>query len=272
MINILKAELFKLKKSKSAWICMAILFGYILLVIAMMLGIRNAVGGIGGMGGLIGGLIPEYSASSALQFFASDFQIILILVCVVICGFYAGEYKNGLIRNALTAGVSRTKVFFAKFIMAMSVSAAVYLVVSAIYITVYGIAGGWGDLNGGVFIGFWLLVFLQFLATAALVFMFSILTKSTGATIGITIGLTFFFSILASLGMLGEFFPDSAFVKFLSEFSMLFSGAQITKAAEMAAAETLNVWRVVESVLVGAVTLGACAFGGWAMFRNQDQK
>jgi len=270
MKNILKAELFKLRKSKGALICTIILFGYMLLMALIFLGVRSVLMGFGGAGGAVMG-ITGYTASSALGFFANDLQIVLILVCVVVCGFYAGEYTNGLIRNSLTVGVSRTRVFFSKFIMAMAVAAAAYCAVTFIYMGVYGIVGGWGDVAFWKFLCFWALNLLQFTATVSLVFFFSVLTKSTGATIGITIGLTFFFSILSFIALIGQAF-DNAFLNFLSELSMLFSGAQVSVVANMTASNDVEVWRVIESVLVGLVTFGACTAGGWALFQRQDQK
>lgn len=275
MINILKAEFFKLRKNRAALICGIIGLCYMALSILLFMLMRNTFNNIGVDGEIAGAIgIPEFTASSALYFFANDLQIFLILAVIVFCSFYAGDYKRGLVRNSLTAGQSREKVYFAKLIMVCFVSVLIFCAVTFVYMAVYGIAGGWGGVSVGKFIGFWFLELLLFLATAALVFMVSVLTKSTGATIGITIGLTFLFSILGQFGALTSIMggageaANGTFFKVMSEISQLFSGAQISLASDM----SLTGWRLAESIIVGAVTFILASGIGVFVFKRQDQK
>lgn len=272
MINILKAEFFKLRKSKALLICLIVLAGYIALEMGIMTSLsallRNTVEGAEEILDMYG-----LTASSALRYFANDFLILTIIATIIICGFYSGEHRYGLIKNSLCVGVSRNKVYFAKFLMTMIVSAAFYCIATFIYMAVLGIIGGWGSVSAATFMGFWFLELLLFLSLGALVFMFSMLTKSTGATIGITLGLVFLFNILSVFGVYASVVPglqtgNNLLSDILNEISMLFSAGQIIIAASM----DLTGWRLVEAVLVGVVTLIGAGAAGLAVFRKQDQK
>ncbi len=269
MINILKAEFFKLKKNKSVLICAVIGIIYMVLSIALFLTLNSTLGGLDIPDKeTVMSILPGCEGSNALLFFANDLMIFLILISIVFCSFYAADHKPGLVKNSLTAGYGRLRVYFAKLFMVLFVSVLVYVTVTGVYIAAYSIAGGWGGAGAGEFAKFWGLGLLQFLATAALVFMFSVLTKSTGATVGITIGLSFLFSLLGSLDALSALSGGGAFFTVLDEISRLFSGAQISYAAGLG----LSGWRLYESVIVGGATLVLAAAVGAVVFSLRDQK
>lgn len=263
MKNILKAEFFKLKKSKTVLICGIILGAYAVLTAALYLLIFGlASGGEGGF----------FTADLSLVLFSSGFQVFMILTTVVICSFYSGEYRQGIIRNSLCAGVSRSRVYLAKFITAMIITAAVYVLVTLFFLTAFGIAFGWGSTNAGAFVGFWFLGLLLYASIGALAFMFSVMTKSTGATIGISIGISVFaniFSVISLIVLLaGEGSNVNVVNRIITEIFLLLPTSQLTLAASM----SLEGWRIAEAAAVGVAFLAGAYFGGLALFNKQDQK
>ncbi|MCL2796742.1 MAG: ABC transporter permease [Firmicutes bacterium] len=285
MLNILKSEFFKLRKNKTTWICLAVLVGYTLFdaSIALLASRFMSLEDFGGFDlSSMDGFIPAPVASGALTLFGSDtFIAAAILVSIVAGRFYAGENNSGVLRNSLMAGQSRTVVYSAKFIMTLAVSAVAYLIPVLVCMAMYGISGGFGDVAPGVFFGYMALQLLLFLSIGALVFLLSIATRSVGGSLGITIGACFFFIILSSLATAGlelsaVKFVDGApvfgephlFFKALMEICRLLSPSQISFVSSM----DLSPPRVVQAVLVGAVTLGAAYGGGSAIFNLRDHK
>lgn len=263
MKNILKAEFFKLKKSKAMLIC-AIIFGAYILFIS---GVFLLISVLAGEGGL--------TADFSLYLFSSMFPAFSILTTIVICGFYSGEYGQGVIRNSLCSGVSRSRVYLAKFIMSMIITAFVYIVATLAFMALLGLLGGWGAAKAGVFTGFWFLGLLLYLSTGALTFMFSILTKNTGATIGISIGIAVFANLFTTISTLVIAFSvvgggndGITLGKVLNEIALVLPSSQLAYVGQMA----LKGWRVVEAAGVGAAALAGAYFCGLAVFKNEDQK
>ena len=171
----------------------------------------------------------------------------------------------------------------------MTVCAAVYVAVTVFNMAALGIMGGWGPLNAGTFIGYWFLMLVLFLAMGALAFMFSVMTKSTGATIGIILGVTFLFNMatsvtsLLTLLMMASSAEGGVFWRVLFEISLLLVPGQITFISLATVIDALfgvielefqilNGWRIMQSALVGIITLGGAFAWGLAVFLKQDQK
>jgi len=278
MANILKSEFFKLRKNKAVWICLAVLVAYTVLNAVVALLASRFIDDATMI--MFGDLLAAPDAATALATVGSDFTWI-ILVGIVAGRFYAGENSSGVLRNSLMAGESRTVVYSAKFIMTMVVTAAAYLVPITICAMLFGISGGFGDAVPGVFFGYMALQFLLFLSIGALVFLLSVATRSVGVSLGLTIGLCFFFAILSTSALTGMELSavkrvDGAFVrgephmffKVLTEICRMLSPAQASFVASM----DLEPVRIVQAGLVGAATLGAAYGGGLAIFNRSDHK
>ena len=279
MKNVLKAEFFKLRKAKSTYICLGILVAYSLFLVLMYLWIQYFAESLfGGESADIGmaGVIPQFTASGALSFFgtSNSFMIATIMVCVIAARFYAGENKSGVLRNSLTVGVSRTEVYAAKFIMTMILAAAAYLIMVVIHMVVFGISGGWGSVNPGVFLGYMALQLLLFFSVAGLVFLLSIALRNSGGTLGLTIGICYLFTFLSLIASIGDTLAmvDGGEVapvfKVISELCMFFPPTLITRVSAM----DLSPLRLVQAAAAGVVTLGASFGVGWLVFTRRDHK
>ena len=283
MKNILKAELFKLKKRTSTWVCLCVLLGFALFYIGLYTLIRRLEGvGTGGI------RLFNVNASITIEVLSNSFLLLTILLSVLISVIYAGERRRGVLRNSLYAGVPRYKVFLSKYIACVFMTVFAYTALTLLYMFAFGLMGGWGAASAGRFIGFWFLMLLQATAVSTLVFMLSIATKSTGATIGIVIGMVFFFNILSSIASFGTMMSivggSNTFFRVLEEINLLFAGSQIGIIGSQQGfslfgdlmfdglTTTLSDLRLLQSIMVGIITLTASLAGAMAIFCKQDQK
>jgi len=118
MRNIIKADFYKLKNSKPFWICLALslLFGIIIMV-----GLQQAMvmaqqprhdPDLDALLDMIPHASGAYLLSSSMSY---GFHIIFIGVFVAV--FISSEFSFGTMKNTLSRGAGRIKVFFSKFLV-----------------------------------------------------------------------------------------------------------------------------------------------------------
>lgn len=209
MLNILKSDFYKLKKSKAFWICTLLCIAFaVLMVTALQVGINRTLA-------TPNPYDPEYTSMLemskqtsgiwALQYFLPmGFNIVFVGVFVAI--FVSSEFGFGTMKNTLSRGAERIKVFFSKFV----VCSCAALVMLCAFIIAMLTAGSifWGfDPNGIVtFSGMLGMIALQsmlIIAFTALFVFISMTMRSGGGAIATNIiCVTMASTLLGAISML----------------------------------------------------------------------
>ena len=140
MFHLLSAESYKLRKSKSFYICMAvtaamIFLVYVLLTIADKISSGQLENGTGGVvvtqngdsvdaeNGLV---LDEVGVTGILkQLFTGDLMPCVIAVFVSI--FVVGEYAGGMMKNIVGKGSRRGEIFCARLLVTEAAVILIYL-------------------------------------------------------------------------------------------------------------------------------------------------
>ena len=141
MINVLKAELFRLKKSKTYWIIHIVNVGLIFLSALLLIGVESFIKSVGSS--LFDKIDSYYTTTMLAEFatFASDSSI-LAVICSAI--FLSREFTQGTMRNAILANKSRKELFFAYYIIALLIGVSYLLVAFVLQLALYGAMLGFG--------------------------------------------------------------------------------------------------------------------------------
>ena len=208
MFNIIKADFYKFLKSKTVYVSLivALLFAT-LFVVATYFGVQQ----MGQPGGPPVGAIA--TNTRGLLFSAIDSNIVIMLVAVMTSIFVSAEYSTGIIKDTVSSGKSRTKIFLSKLIVT-AVGASLILTVNVVYQTFFGLL----FLEyGTIFNTSEFLLILKTLLSAMMVViafntLFATLTtafKTLGASLASNIGLIMFGGLIFYLiSLISDFFEN----------------------------------------------------------------
>ena len=180
MINLLSAEWYKLVRSKSFSICIAV----VVCAVALMYGVLS----------LMVEAREEFSMMElTCQIFSGDLMPCVLAIFVSI--FVTGEYESGMMKNVVGKGRERRKIFLSKLIV--TELAVIPLILAGIGA---GLLGGlWFKGSGAFTVDFWknfgVYVGLQLLMEIALAGVFvlsSDLCRNYAAGISLGIGISAF--------------------------------------------------------------------------------
>ncbi|MDR2546637.1 MAG: ABC transporter permease [Lachnospiraceae bacterium] len=161
MRNIIKADLYRIFRSKGVYIALAVfllltvlqvLFGADGLVIGVMVDSDIRYDVVYNADGTVSELIPQeitMNGRDAPFIFADVTDNLIYLILPFIVFIVAVDFQSGAVKNILSSGISRYKYFFAKFSLMALVSAslmAVYLFLPIILGTI--LYGYGGEING----------------------------------------------------------------------------------------------------------------------------
>lgn len=208
MINLLRGELYKLRKSKAFFICctaavllVGLVYWMLFLADAVQRGeVANGTGGVyvgvaeagGQMQEVSGRLLEEIGIMEVLQQMISNSAAIIMAVFAAI--FVIGEYGTGAVKNIVGKGYAREKIFLAKYIATV----AACLVILALTVVFTVLAGGvimWSagikqDWSGAFFADLLWYCAIQALLGAAVVGVVAAISEACrNMAAGITIGI-----------------------------------------------------------------------------------
>lgn len=199
MMGLLSAEVYKLIRSKSFYVCIAVIVGTVVL----MYGMLNLADG--------GSFWEEISMMELTgQIFSGDFLPCVLAVFASI--FVIGEYGSGMMKNVAGKGMERWKIFLSKLIvteLAMIPMVLIGMAVTLLGILLFKGSGSFTEefwKNLGIFTG------LQLLLETALIAVYVLsadLCRNYAAGISSGIGISAF-SILIMEG-LDLLFKNSSF-------------------------------------------------------------
>lgn len=193
MINLLEADFYRLRRSRTFFICLGILVllaAYIIIDFSSSAHIKEE-------------LSPSTFHWIYILFREKSFlpYFIPLLQAIFISMFITSEYSTGTIKDAVSLGFERWKVYMSKLITVsaasffMMLAAAFSTGITAIF--VFGIYGSFSVYDLLLFIRMFLIQGLLYTAYGSVFLMIAFLIKNIGGTMAFTI---LFSLIVGSLG------------------------------------------------------------------------
>lgn len=216
MRNIISGEFYKLRKSKSFYVCIltvAVLILFLYLTLIMIDRIRTGQQENGQNGIVVTAEVAESEESfmdqigimGVIQEMFSGHFLDFILV-VFISMFVVREYTDGAVKNIVGKGYSREKIFFGKLLTALTATVLLSLIAAAVIVLLGMIFMGgeglrvliWKDVM--IYLGLQILFAIVVTAITVLV---SELFRGLAAGISISMGIVIFStSLTAALDLL----------------------------------------------------------------------
>lgn len=212
MYNLIHAEFYKWKKSKSFFVCLLSAIGMILFVYFMLKVVSEVQTGEleNGTGGIIvsGELLEEENEDILKQIGILELisEIISsgtgsIFSAIFICIWIVSEYSHGAIKNTAGKGYLREKVFLAKYLSTTMIILLMNLIMFIVMLFIGFVIIGTEDVNKIFFQNFFSYVALQLLfniAFGGIVMTICECIRNMAASIGISIFLISFSPIIMS--------------------------------------------------------------------------
>jgi ABC-2 type transport system permease protein len=252
MLNFIRADLYRLSRSKSFWITE----GIILLLVILSVVSNGSVGvtlgdstqTAGGLTEITGFLAIQTSLSSMLLYYS------LPLVMQVL----GSEYTKGTMKNIITVGVSKPAYLFGKFLvytLVLVLQIVAICLVSFVAGTVIG-GIGYNDLSQIENLLYYFVSFvLILLATSSFAVLVLYLTKNTAVSVLATIFIPMAFAI-ARISL-----PNWKFLEYLD-----FQGG-----LEMVTMTTFQTWETVQPIFLGSlISLLLCLLAAHLVFKRQE--
>lgn len=257
MKNLLRHELFKLKKSKVIYIVLAIavIVSYVWAEIVVAFAAE------------------DYAAtgSESLRIVANMAQFMFIMLSVIISSIVVADYEKGIKRNIVMSGHSRTKIYICKYIISFFAAILLFTTAVIVCLVVTLRYNGWGSISFCHFILMYLQMLLQYAAMVAIIFFISDVTRGSAAAIGANICLILFLFfmtnlVFTSVGADGETITSTS--KFLDFVGDMYPGVL----SQRVTMPDLSVLKIVQYICTAIVTFTAVFIGGAYIFNKRDLK
>ena len=195
MFNMISAELYKLRKSKSFWNMLGVVAG-IAIFVSVVFGVVS--------GEDVAEIRPESASMMFMNGLSLHVQTILFFLVGSTVVFINSDFDSGTIRNPLAVGISRTNYFISKFVAILITCFAFAIVVILATSLPYLLFESWGNMfNLSNFLANFGLGYLILVAQATLFMTVGLVTRKIGATLGIVLGyLVFDMMASAFIGLL----------------------------------------------------------------------
>lgn len=261
MRNIITSDFYKLKKSKAFWVCTALCLTFgILMIVAMQASMTMAQNNP---------TDPEFSsvlemiplASGTFMFgelVAMGFNTIFVGIFIAV--FVSSEFSYGTIKNTLSRGAGRIKVFASKFLVCGCAALIMQFVFMITVLTAGTIVWGFGSATFSGMLGMVLTQSLLTLAYTALFTFISMTMRAGGGAIAVNIMcVTMAPTLLDAISMLfgGKLNLNNYWI-----------GGAVSKLATVAPASN----DMIQGIIIAAVWGAAAILLGTTLFKKQDVK
>lgn len=255
MLNMIQAEMFKLRLNKSFWVIL--LTSLVLSAVMHYLAITEwwqvyntpfDAAGLSEMNGLSMFMAPLFFnlmiGTLAAFYISTDFG------------------PSGVIKNQIISGKNRKLIYFAKYIVYSAAAVVIAVLIPAVTGIILNIIMG----NGGIFtfetitylLGAYSLFSLQLLGYTAIISLLAIITEDSGKTI--------IFSILFTIGMyIVEKMPKSGIIERIYEYSIFQQFNQVLF-------PELGIESIMTGLAVGLITMAVLLFIGMIVFSKKEIK
>ncbi|SDK53927.1 ABC-2 type transport system permease protein [Jeotgalicoccus aerolatus] len=255
MLNMIQAEMFKLRLNKSFWVIL--LTSLVLSAVMHYLAITEwwqvyntpfDAAGLSEMNGLSMFMAPLFFnlmiGTLAAFYISTDFG------------------PSGVIKNQIISGKNRKLIYFAKYIVYSAAAVVIAVLIPAVTGIILNIIMG----NGGIFtfetitylLGAYSLFSLQLLGYTAIISLLAIITEDSGKTI--------IFSILFTIVMyIVEKMPKSGIIERIYEYSIFQQFNQVLF-------PELGIESIMTGLAVGLITMTVLLFIGMIVFSKKEIK
>lgn len=252
MLNFIRADLYRLSRSKSFWITE----GIILLLVILSVVSNGSVGVTLGDSTQTAGRLTEMTGFLAIQ--TSLSSMLLYYSLPLVMQVLGSEYTKGTMKNIITVGVSKPAYLFGKFLvytLVLVLQIVAICLVSFVAGTVIG-GIGYNDLSQIENLLYYFVSFvLILLATSSFAVLVLYLTKNTAVSVLATIFIPMAFAI-ARISL-----PNWKFLEYL-DFQV---------GLEMVTMTTFQTWETVQPIFLGSlISLLLCLLAAHLVFKRQE--
>ena len=259
MLNMMRADMYRILRGKGIYITFAIMLAFSILTVYVL---RSAmqVGFVEHIHETLDVMTGAYAASMILN--SMDVLMFFFLPLIVILA--VSPFSSSAVKNELTIGLSRVKFYFSKFILSSILSVifmALYLGISVILATTVDGFGYWGNgLITDVVQSFGMQILFA-LALNSVGMFFSFITRNTGAAVGIYLAIILAPQLI--IGLLGMAFPEVMELMYYDLASQFGIFAQVSR---------LSATEIARGIAVGLGYLLIPIIGGVVLFRKAEIK
>ena len=264
MSNLVKNELFKMKKDKSLKVALIITIALTVFTVLSNLLVNKLMENILGSDTLSGVFFDvKYSVSTFFSL-TNNFGFILpIFIALFICK----DFSYGTIRNKVIAGYSKTKVYLSTLCSSLIIGIALVLINLLLTIVLSFML-----LKGSVDI-LWLLKIcglgmLVYIETLAFITMIAMLSKSQAITIIVSMGVIFFGIIAVSIMDLYDTTRIISDFIFLKHSNIVVGQGSV----EIGSNYLLTTGRVIRMLVSSVLFIAGTTIFGIYTFKQKDMK
>ena len=259
-MNIIKSEFYKLKKSRAFYICLLACVALAVFSVVLAGSIQAGIL-VRGAADAAETAEPLTGVSLLEQTLGLDFLPTIIAVFVSI--FVAGEFANGAMKNYVSKGYSRVKIYLSKFLVCGVAVMAMYGVNTALACAIGSALWGFdpaGFATAGSIATMLLSEGLLLMAYTSVFVFLAMWLRSNGASIAVNICVVSLFSTILML------------TSFITGDSVTLANYWISGNVSALASIAPESGAVLQGVVVGFCYLIGGAVLGSLLFKKQDIK
>jgi ABC-2 type transport system permease protein len=258
-MSMIRTELFKLMRLKAFWIC---------LLIAVVVGVLLPLSAKAGLNvvesepSFFGSVTLTIGAIDVL-YFSMNNPLVTVLMAIVISIFVSSEFSHGTMKNFVSKGGNRTRIYLSKlvvcFIVTVAIAAGYVIAILVCGTAILGFDSA-GTFDADVFarvIGGGLFCLLAY---AALFVMVGMNLRSSGGAVALNLCLITILSMLLSI------------VDYLLDIGIKLSDYWLASALSTLTITSSASSDITQAFVVSAVWLVASTAVGIALFHARDIK
>lgn len=184
MFNLLRSDLYKVYKSRAFYILTLL---NIIVGMLMAMGLNAGMRAMGGpRAGVFDGMLGQINGADGLSMFI-PFGFHLMFLAIFVSIYVASEFQNGTIKNVLSRGARREKVFLSKFVVSALVGLFMFFVFVGTLLLVSGFYFGFDISSTTSLSGLLNMLIFQSLFVVAYVALFTLVSmtiRGAGGAIG----------------------------------------------------------------------------------------
>lgn len=206
MLNLLRADRIKLQGGRKLWVILG------LFIFLPLFQLVNTISKAHYQGALILKVDQVINGATSVLMPLKTNLLVLLIFCSFVSFYIGEEFQNGTIRNALSLGVSRTKYYLTKLLVAFVLTLIAIVLVTGV--SILGFTGyfGFGEFQGipNYSTYFWQIsgvLFCLIFSVVAVYVAISFITQSIGS------GMIWSFVYTIAMGFLPGVFQNFDFLK-----------------------------------------------------------
>ncbi len=267
----LTSDFYRLKKLKSVWISLIIMFALIFFTFAIYwIGIKVIEGQAGDAPEMDGTMQFMNSLIVNLLYGSSSIANVELFIAIVACIFIGKDFSCGYIALTTARGAKRVSTYFSKWLSLVClfvVYVCFALLVSGIFYAISGSPGEFTSANFGTLMRNFALQILAGIASVSLFVMINFLCRSSGTSIATSIAAYLLLRIIVSVIETVLSISDAGGTKL--DWTIFLPLQQMNISAS---ADKLSTAQIVAATVMPVVYTAASTLIGYFTFEKRDIK